>query len=108
MENSIKKIYELLHSPILTPYNLLENVKIDNYKYVKYYKGDQGVICEMLCTFIDGADVKYFYQFDKNDYLFEVFQEKDNGIREKIFTRQEELQNQIKKYKNKDVKLSAI
>lgn len=31
----MNKIYMLLNSPIVTPYNLLENVKLKNYEYVK-------------------------------------------------------------------------
>ena len=46
----VKRIYDLLHSPVLTPYNLLENVKLDNYFYVNYYKNEIGIVCEMKCT----------------------------------------------------------
>ena len=37
MDAYIKKIYDMLYSPIISPYNLLENAKLDNYSYVKYY-----------------------------------------------------------------------
>lgn len=33
MDAYIKKIYDMLYSPIISPYNLLENAKLDNYSY---------------------------------------------------------------------------
>ena len=49
MDAYIKKIYDMLYSPILTPYNLLENVKLPNYNYLKYYTNSIGVVAEIQC-----------------------------------------------------------
>ncbi len=60
MDAYIKKIYDMLYSPILTPYNLLENAKLDNYSYVKYYKNEIGLVAEMRCM-IPGESNQTFY-----------------------------------------------
>lgn len=31
------ELYKLMFKDIVTPFNLLENAKLDNYNYVKYY-----------------------------------------------------------------------
>lgn len=73
MDAYIKKIYDMLYSPILTPYNLLENIKLSNYKYVKYYQNCVGVVAEMQCT-IDNAEEKvFYYQFDEKDFLQKIY-----------------------------------
>lgn len=74
MDAYIKKIYDMLYSPIITPYNLLENVKLENYDYVKYYTNQVGVVAEMECTMLDDEKNIFFYQFDKKDYLQIIYQ----------------------------------
>ncbi|MEK4406217.1 hypothetical protein MKZ26_17825 [Sporosarcina sp. FSL K6-6792] len=98
MKTDIKKIYDLLNSPILTPYNLLENVKLDNYSYVNYYKGEQGVICEMECTSPEKEVAKYYYFFDINDHLFKVNMQVAGFKKIEVFNRDSELQSEISKY----------
>ena len=74
MDAYIKKIYDMLYSPIISPYNLLENAKLDNYSYVKYYTNEIGLVAEMQCT-IHGEGMQiFYYQFDKNDYLQMIYQ----------------------------------
>lgn len=74
MDAYIKKIYDMLYSPIITPYNLLENVKLDNYKYVKYYTNQVGVVAEMECIVPEEGKKVFYYQFDKKDYLQIIYQ----------------------------------
>lgn len=78
MENEIKKLYEMLYSPIITPYNLLENAKLDNYSYVNYYKGKDGLIAEMKCKMDNYKEVIFYYEFDNNDRLNKIFMEDGN------------------------------
>ena len=94
MQSDIKKIYDLLNSPILTPYNLLENVKLENYSYVNYYKGEQGVICEMKCTSLDKEEANYYYFFDRNDHLFKVNMQVAGAEKVEVFNRDTELQSE--------------
>ncbi|AKR09568.1 MULTISPECIES: hypothetical protein [Bacillus cereus group] len=99
----VKRIYDLLHSPVLTPYNLLENVKLDNYFYVNYYKNEIGIVCEMKCTVKDGSDLLYFYHFDKNDCLVKVYMQDSNDAKVLIFDREQELNNEINKHIRKNM-----
>lgn len=92
MEKYIDKLYTLLHSPIITPYNLLENAKLDNYNYVKYYKGNDGLIAEMQCVNDDAVEVTFFYEFNKNDELDIIFM-KENKELEVVFSRDKEINN---------------
>lgn len=83
MDAYIKKIYDMLYSPIISPYNLLENAKLDNYNYVKYYKNKIGLVAEMQCMIPGEGERIFFYQFDKNDYLqiiYETTMKKKNVI----------------------------
>lgn len=108
MDENIKKIYEMMYSPIITPYNLLQNAKISVYNYVKYYKGNEGLIAEMQCDIPDEGLKTFFYHFDAKDYLEEIFVEYDNK-RIKLFDRKDEV-NKAKQeyYQNKQQLRNAI
>ena len=83
MDAYIKRIYDMLYSPVLTPYNLLENVKLPNYRYVKYYTNSIGIVAEMLCLVDEGEEKAFYYQFDKKDYLQKIYYY-DNSVEELI------------------------
>ena len=87
MDAYIKRIYDMLYSSVLTPYNLIENVKLPNYKYVKYYRNNIGVVAEMQCLVDEGEEKVFYYQFDQKDYLLKIYYY-DNGVEEFIFDRQ--------------------
>jgi hypothetical protein len=97
MDSIIAKIYELLYSPIVTPYNLLENAKLANYKYVNYYKGDLGLIAEMQCVMDDNEEVVFYYHFDEYDKLMKVYKE-ENQEKVVVFDREEEFEGVKKTY----------
>lgn len=97
MDNYIEKIYDLLYSPIVTPYNLLENAKLDNYNYVNYYKGVLGLIVEMECIMDEGQETIFYYYFDKNDRLIKIYKER-KGQSIIVFDRNEELKGVEKTY----------
>jgi len=97
----IKKLYDLFYSPILTPYNLLENAKLPNYSYVNYYMGENGLIAEMECEMeITRKHVVFYYHFDKDDKLIEVYMEED-GNKNKVFNRNVEKDYQLSKILSK-------
>lgn len=99
MNAYINKIYNMMYSPIVTPYNLLENAKLDNYSYVKYYKINDCLIAEMECS-IPGEGTKiFYYEFDSNDYLQTIFMQ-SNGIKEKVFEREVAIADAKKEYFN--------
>lgn len=86
MDDYIKKIYDMMYSPIVSPYNLLENAKIDNYNYVKYFKADNGLVAEMECVIPEEGTKIFYYYFDSNDYLQKICMEY-KGVRETVFDR---------------------
>lgn len=97
MNKQIKKIYDLLYSPIVTPYNLLENAKLDNYSYVNYSKGKDGLIAEMKCNIEYEGEAIFYYHFDIEDKLSKIFMNK-NGKTDLVFDRKTELENAKKSY----------
>lgn len=86
MDEYAKKIYNMMYMPIVTPYNLLENAKIGNYKYVKYYNSEEGLIAEMKCEVPEEGEKVFYYHFDVKDYLQKISME-CNGINEIVFDR---------------------
>ncbi|WP_050608215.1 hypothetical protein [Clostridium niameyense] len=99
MDTYINKIYDLLYSPIVTPYNLLENAKLGNYKYVKYYKGDIGLICEMKCSIELEGEAIFYYYFDNKDSLLKIYMKK-NCEKDIVFDRDSELEKIKSDYLN--------
>ncbi|MBO0557432.1 hypothetical protein EXQ41_16255 [Clostridium botulinum] len=97
MNNYIDEIYKMLKSPIVTPYNLLENAKLNNYDYVKYYKGDKGLICEMDCL-VDDIQTTFLYYFDENDFLQKILMTQ-NGDTKCVFKRDKELEKLKQEFK---------
>ncbi|MGN0351139.1 MAG: hypothetical protein ACI4ES_05755 [Roseburia sp.] len=97
MDAYIEKIYDMLYSPVLTPYNLLENVKLPNYKYLKYYTNNIGVVAEMQCLVDECEEKVFYYQFDQKDYLQKIYYY-DNGVEEVIFDRRLALEEAKEKY----------
>ncbi|MBU3161048.1 hypothetical protein KPL37_15080 [Clostridium frigoris] len=90
MKKHVEQLYELMYSPIITPYNLLENAKLDNYSYVNYYKGVRGLIAEMKCITKYNQEAVFYYLFDENDHLYKIEREmcKEKEI---MFDREEEI-----------------
>lgn len=106
MDKQIKKIYDLLHSPIVTPYNLLENAKLPNYSYVNYYEGAEGLIAEMKCFMEDRQEeVIFYYHFDEEDKLNRIYQKSVGDSKKKmVYDREKELDRAKKVYKNEKCK----
>lgn len=96
MKDGVNEVYNMLYSPIVTPYDLLDNAKLENYSYVKYYTNDAGLVAEMRCTIPHEGSQVFFYQFDKNDYLQLIYQNemKNENI---VFSRKESVWAAIRK-----------
>lgn len=90
MNELITQLYELMYSPIITPYNLLENAKLDNYAYVNYSKENNGLLVVMECEIEKGFIAKFYYHFDNNDRLSLATMECNNR-QEIIFCRETEI-----------------
>lgn len=91
MNEIIQQIYDLVYSPVLTPYNLVDNAKLDNYDYVTFSKIESGILATMKCKIHFPMDAVFSYYFDKSDYLQTVTLKTDLGT-EVIFDRNTETQ----------------
>lgn len=98
----INRIYELKEKSILSPSNLVENIKLENYSNVNFTKNSSGVVCTMIerdCEKI----IKYIYQFNENDFLMKItaFFEMEEI---ELFNREDELSELLGLY-NPELKL---
>lgn len=66
------EIYNLTYLPILTPYNLLDNLKLDNYNSISFKNSKNEIVAEINCT-IDNNIVIFYYIFDKENNLNEAY-----------------------------------
>lgn len=72
LDTIIQNIYEIKNYSIVTPKDLLDNVKLDNYSYVNYYKKNNNLVVDMECMCEDGIRRKFNYIFDNNDNLLQI------------------------------------
>lgn len=106
----LEQLYNLVFSPIITPYNLLENAKLDNYQYVNYYKEEKYLVVEMKCTMEDSTIAEFYYYFDLSDKLQKALM-KSSETTEIIFDRNDEIQKlkeRIIAERNSVIKKEAI
>ena len=101
IENIIQNIYEMQKHAIVTPMCLLDNAKLDNYSYVKYYRKDkESLIIEMECICEDGIERVFDYIFDSNDNLLKIKATPGNLLHtDIIFDREIELRVLHSQYK---------
>lgn len=97
MDDYVKKIYDMMYSPLVTPYNLLENAKMDNYGYVKYCKSENGLVAEMECSIPNEGIKVFYYYFDSNDFLRCIYVECD-GVKQRVFDREDAVQEAKNEY----------
>lgn len=107
MDVQIKKIYDMLYSPIISPYNLLENAKLENYSYVKYYTNETGLVAEMQCEIPGEGKQIFYYQFDNKEFLQKIYQGKiDNE--NIIFSRQEAVEVAKEEYYSSQLSIEKV
>ena len=72
LNDYINRLAKLSNSSILTPYNLLENLQLDNYLSVNYYKKNEYIVADII--FIEhNEEIKFRYFFDNNEYLQKIY-----------------------------------
>jgi len=92
MLETIERLYDEIHGPKLTPYELLENVKLPNYISVEFGKGSEDEIkAYTKCILEDGSTAVFIYTFDKANKLLSL-KSKVNDIEEEIFNRKTEIE----------------
>lgn len=89
MGKSIEEIYNLMYSPIVTPWNLLSNIKLDNYEYLNYSKIGNEIVAEMKVITNKGYTL-YRYYFDFEDRLNRI-EKCENDTEFTLFSREDEL-----------------
>lgn len=74
MEKLIEKLYEETYESKLTPYDLLQNLKLDNYHDITFSKIDDSLIATVFCDLVTGesAEFEYIFVNDKLDSLIQV------------------------------------
>lgn len=102
--NTIDKIYELTYSPLLTPYNLLDNLSLDNYSSINYSKTNNNIISEITCL-VDNEEFKFYYLFDENQFLKEIYYY-ENENKEYLFNREVSLAEIRSEYVSSDIQLN--
>lgn len=100
-----KEIYDLTYLPLLTPYNLIDNLKLENYISVKYTKKDNNIIAEIDCV-IDERIMTFYYEFDSESNLRLVYYYENNNI-EYLFDR-ESMLKELKQIYNDNNKVKSI
>lgn len=109
MDKLIQEIYKLKHNPIVTPNNLLENIKLNNYNYVKCFKDEKTkyLNVEMECVCADSVKRVFVYEFNKKDWVqriivkypeYEVFFDREGELEVLLLKYKEEKKSLIKKY----------
>lgn len=72
LNDKIDEYVELLNSAIVTPFNLLENIKLDNYVSINYSKKDGFIVADIIFL-VNNDQIKYQYHFDMNNHLQKIF-----------------------------------
>ena len=97
--NYIDKLVELITSPIVTPYNLIEYLKLDNYKSINLYKESNHMIAKVTFISYDTIENSLYYVFNHNNELLEIY-ELESGTKNICFNRETEKNKIIDKLNN--------
>lgn len=93
--NIKENIIKLINDNLITPFNLVENARLKNYEYVKYYQKDNFLISEMK-VIMYRKDCIFYYYFDKENKLQKIYCEFEETI-EELFSREKELKKEVLK-----------
>lgn len=88
--NSLNDIVKLINSPLITPYNLIDNIKLSNYNELIYRTNSRNnIICDVHCT-VDGVLMIFSYIFDEKNHL-QTMKRTDVEPHEVLFSRSVQL-----------------
>ncbi|ANE45361.1 hypothetical protein SY83_02360 [Paenibacillus swuensis] len=96
----IRYLYNLIEGHVILPSELIANVKLPNYEFVKFSNGYTGLIVETRCALNDGAIVDFTYYFDKQDKLLKLISQ-NGSLSEVLFDRELEVQKFMRDIKGK-------
>lgn len=101
-EELIKEICDLANDYLLTPLDLVENARLENYKYIKYYTKKDYLICEMKFE-VSLEKYIFYYYFDTNNKLQQIYGKKGK-IKKLYFDRKNTVEEKIIEYKKAMIK----
>lgn len=97
--NYIDKLVELVTSPIITPYNLTEYLKLENYKSLNFFKEGGNIIAKVTFISYDIIENNIYYVFNHNNELLEIYQYEE-GNKVISFNREKEKNKTIEQLNN--------
>lgn len=89
MNKLFDKIYNLTYTPLVTPFNLLNNLKLDNYHEINFHKRNGEIVAQIKCT-IDNKMSTFEYIFNSDNFLMKITHIDKSG-NEILFDRNSEL-----------------
>lgn len=102
MDMSIKQLHKLTELAILTPYNLLENIKLPEYETISYSKKDGNI----ECTLTGSSGFSAVYMFNSNEAL-QLATIQFEGETIEVFNRKQETDAILAKFNNHSNDISS-
>ena len=96
MKNLMNQLYGLTNLAMLTPQNLVENIQLESYLEIKYYRKHKEIICEMTVE-EEHEIVSFIYSFSMNNQLQRAYAICD-GENIDLFDRSKELDTLLDEY----------
>lgn len=91
MLETIERLYDEIHGPKITPYELIDNVKLSNYISVDFSKDeDSNIIAYTKCLLEDGNNAIFIYVFNKDNKLMSL-KSSVRGFEEEVYNRKSEI-----------------
>lgn len=92
MLETIELLYDEIHGPKLTPYELLENVKLPNYTSIDFSKDtENNIVAYTKCLLENGDNAIFTYIFSNDNKLLSL-KSSISGIEEEIYNRKIEIE----------------
>ncbi len=91
MNQMEKEMYKLIYSPLITPKNLVENIHLENYESIKFFKTNGKIVCELNCSLAHGEPALFTYSFADNDFLERIHKQLPGREPEIVFDRKEKI-----------------
>ncbi|GAB1804607.1 MULTISPECIES: hypothetical protein [Priestia] len=92
MSEKIKRLYDEMHAPKLTPYELIENLRLPNYSSVDFSKdSENNIIAYTKCVLEDGNNAMFKYIFDVENKLVSLTSIV-HGVEEEVYNRKKEVE----------------
>lgn len=101
LNKHIDKLAELSDLAILTPYNLLDNLHLDNYVSVNFCKENEYIVADIV--FLDhNEEIQFRYIFDDNNFLQKIYHVNGKNLIEH-FNRAKEKEELVSQLRSKDI-----